>query len=295
LIASLLVQVAKLIGQVLNALGIAALAAVELFVKALQQIWTIGIKVSGVLLELMASLLIGVSKPFGSLFKGQGSGETYTSESALNWTGISMLVFFFASTISIVIPAEFTNPAWYARVIRAFVANGGLYIFGLLLLGLASSWPGSTKLLSKTTSPTVILGRLMAAIYAAVIPAFGYISFLGWNRLNTATNEQQVVIKQKRDQGLSEIAKATTAVPLRRVIQIAGSIQPPEAASLETIKQTASDVLIKAAILAGDQADKQKRQGQLATIIDLAKIFISTFSLSIASMALSNLANRRNH
>jgi hypothetical protein len=277
----------KLLGKGLNAIGIVLLALVELLVKVLQQSAGLALKVLKALLELISAILVGATKPFSGLVGRKQGSKGSSAANALGWVGGAVIVFFFASMISVLLPALFSNPGWYAGVLRGFVGNGGLLIFGLFCLCMAQTWPDGQRTRETSRGRNTWLGRMAAILYLLVLPGFTYISVLTWKQVDTNTRDQQAVLRQRRDEGLRQIAIASNPAPLRQLIQASGSPQPPPAASLDLVKQKASDVVLKVFILADEQATKQRREGQLGTLIECARILISSFTLAIASLALS--------
>ena len=292
LIGTLLASLLKLLGQVLNAIGIVLLALVELLVRLLQQAGKLVLSVVRTLLELISAVLVGMTKPFGGLVGSAKGSKGSSAANALGWLGGTVMVFFLASLISVVLPAQFSNPGWYAGVLRGFVGNGGLLLFGMFCLCLAQAWPaGISRQRSGGRGRGTWLGRAAAALYLLVLPGFTYISFLTWKQVDTNASSQLVTIKQRRDEGLRQIAAASNPAALRQLIQASGTPQPAAAASLDQIKQKASDVVLKASILADEQTGKQRRQAQLGTLIEWIRMLISAFSLAIGSLALAKWAS----
>ena len=286
-LGGLLIGLFKLLGQALNAIGIVLLALVELLVKLVTQSASLAAKVLQALLDLISAVLVGAAKPFGGLLGNSKGRKGSSAATALAWVGGTVIVFFAASLISVVLPAQFSNPGWYAAVLRDIVGNGGLFIFGLFCLCMAQTWPPGKDSSQRGRGRNTWLGRAGATAYLLVLPAFTYITFLTCKQVDINARNQQATIQQRRDQGLRQITAASNPAPLRQLIQASGTPQPPPAASLAFVKQKASDVVLKASIIADEQIGKQRRQAQLGTVIEMVRMLISAFTLAVASLALS--------
>ena len=285
-------RVFQLLSQALNTVAIVLLAAVELLVKLLEQSGSLSWKLAQSLMELISAALVSMTKPFGGLV-GRGKTQKGSSTSnALAWVGASVIVFFLSSLISVIFPAQLSNPGWHAGVLRAFVGNGGLFIFGLFCLCLGQAWPSRSSSTQRAQGRrrNIWLGRGMATLYLLILPAFSYISFLTWKQVGTNARNQLVTIHQRRDEGLRQIAAASDPAPLRDLLQASGTPQPA-ATSLDQIKQKASDAILKSSIVADEETGKQRRQAQLGTLIEWVRMLISSFSLAVGSLALAKWAS----
>ena len=263
----------KLLGKGLNAIGIVLLALVELLVKVLQQSAGLALKALKALLELISAILVGATKPFGGLVGRKQGSKGSSAAKALGWVGGAVIVFFFASMISVLLPALFSNPGWYAGVLRGFVGNGGLLIFGLFCLCMAQTWPDGHRTRETSRGRNTWLGRMAAILYLLVLPGFTYISVLTWKQVDTNTRDQQAVLRQRRDEGLRQIAIASNPAPLRQLIQASGSPQPPPAASLASSTPVSISRMWTTSRL--DTSRPCNAEGTASTTSSAARTFIS--------------------
>ena len=200
-------------------------------------------------------------------------------------------MFFLASLISVLLPADFSNPGWYAGVIRSFVGNSGLLVFGIFCLCLAQNWPTGRTSNQRGRARIKWLSRAAVTLYLLVLPGITYISFLAWKQVDSKASNQDISIKQRRDEALRQIATTSNPAPLRELIKASGTPQPAASASLIMLKQKASDTVLKASIMANDQTIKQHQQAHLGIAIELVRMLISSFTIAVGSLALAKWGN----